>query len=82
MESTILAQCVNVGVTYLSDMEKLAESYEYQEGDYLMISIQKDMDIDAVYTQVKEVFGVEDLSEVDRQGGSSCVRIILTEVTK
>lgn len=79
VDSTIMAQCRNVGVTYLSDMGQLAESYEYQPGDVLIIAVQKDMDVEAVLRRAKEAFGVEELREAGRSMGSTSVRVILTD---
>lgn len=77
IDSTILAQCRSVGVAYRSDTGRLAESYEYQDGDYLMIAIQSEMDIDAVLLQMKSLFAVEDLVEVRREWGDTSVRVLL-----
>ena len=77
VDSTILAQCRNVGVTYLSDMGRLAEDYEYQAGDVLIIAVQQDMDVEAVLAQAKKEFGVEDLAEIGRDMGSTSVRVKL-----
>ncbi|HBA49031.1 MAG TPA: hypothetical protein DCZ91_14790 [Lachnospiraceae bacterium] len=79
VDSTILAQCRNVGVTYLSDMGQLAEDYEYQAGDVLIIAVQKDMDVEEVLRQAREAFGVEGLREIGRSMGSTSVRVILAD---
>ena len=79
VDSTILAKCRRVGVAYLSDMGHLAEGYEYQAGDVLIIAVQKDMDVEAVLAQAREVFGVEELAEVGRDMGSTSVRVILAD---
>lgn len=77
VDSTILARCRKVGVTYLSDMGRLAEDYEYQTGDVLVIAVQQDMDVEAVLAQAKKEFGVEDLTEISRDRGSTSVRVTL-----
>lgn len=79
IDSTILAQCKRVAVTYYSSLPSLAEDYEYQSGDNLLIAIQKDMDINAMLQEVRELFGVEALMEIERQYGTTAVRILLTE---
>lgn len=79
VDSTILAQCRWVGVTYLSDMGRLAETYEYKTGDMLIIAVQKEMDVEAVLAQAKEAFGVEKLIEVGRDMGSTSVRVTLAD---
>ncbi len=80
VDSTILAQCRRVGVTYLSDMGRLGEDYEYRTGDVLMIAIQKDMDVENVLAQAREVLGVEGLAEMGRETGSTSVRITLADL--
>lgn len=77
VDSTILAQCRRVGVSYLSDIGRLAEDYSYQDGELLVIAVQKDMDVEAVLAQAKAAFGVESLPEIGRQEGSTSVRVLL-----
>lgn len=79
VDSTILAQCRNVAVAYHSSLPSLAESYEYKSGDAVLVAIQQDMDVVAVLQEVRELFGIEGLVEVERQQGSTAVRILLSE---
>lgn len=78
IDSTILAQCRKVGVVYLSELGILAEDYEYQRGDYVMIAIQKDMEVEDVYAEVIDAFGLEGLHQVDEQEGATAMRFLLT----
>lgn len=82
VDSTILAQCKRVAVTYVSDLPSLAEGYSRNEGDSLLVAIQKDMDVEAVLSHVRELFGVEELREVERQEGSTAFRILLQDETE
>lgn len=79
VDSTILAQCRNVAVAYQSSLPSLADGYQYQSGDTVMVSIQKDMDVEAVLQEVRELFHIEELTEIERQQGSTAVRILLTQ---
>lgn len=77
-ESSVLAQCRRVGVVYESNLEVLKPDYEYHTGDYLMVYIQKNMDIEQVLAKVHDVLGTSELKEVSRQNSSGAVRILLT----
>ena len=61
-------------------MGRLGEDYEYRTGDVLMIAIQKDMDVENVLAQAREVLGVEGLAEMGRETGSTSVRITLADL--
>lgn len=78
IDSTILAQCRQVGLAYEEDLELLSQKYQYGEGDYVLVAIQKDMEIEAVLEQVKDLFGLTDLHKVEEREGSTAVRILLT----
>lgn len=77
VDSTILAKARRVGVAYQSNVKVLKEDYDYQAGDYLMIAVQKDMDVEAVLADVKATLEVEHLQEISRSLGSTSVRILL-----
>lgn len=77
MDATILAKCRNVGVAYYSDAHVLAADYAYQAGDYLMIAIQKEMEVDEILAEMRVLFGVEDLDELYRTYGNTAVRVVL-----
>lgn len=64
-------------MTYVSDLPTLVEEYSCRAGDSLLVAVQKDMDVDAVLSQIRELFGVEALKETERQQGSTAVRILL-----
>lgn len=76
-ESTVFAQARTVGVVYEADMDVLSTGYTHQNGDFLMVFIQKSMDEETVLAQVKKTLGVEDLTEISRSMGGSAVRILL-----
>lgn len=76
-DSTILAQCRSVAVTYHSSLSSLAAAYEYQSGDFVLVAIQKDMNVEDVLQEVKELFGLETLKEIERQTGPYAIRILL-----
>ncbi len=78
IDSTILAQCRNVGLVYVSEISILAEDYEYQKGDYVMVAIQKDMEVEEVYTEVIDMLGLTGLHQVDVQEGATAIRFLLT----
>ncbi len=78
-ESSVLAQCRRVGVVYESNLEVLKPDYKYCTGDYLLVYIQKNMDIEQVLARVHDVFGTGELKEVSRQNSSGAVRILLTD---
>lgn len=77
VDSTILAQCRRVAVTYVSDLPSLVDGYVRNAGDSLLVAVQKDMDVDAVLAYVRELFGIGGLQEIERQQGSTAVRILL-----
>lgn len=77
IDTTILMQCRNVGVIYYSDVPMLKEEYTYKNGDYLMVAIQKEMDIESVLAYVREVLGLEGIPELYRTYGNTSVRIML-----
>lgn len=75
-DSAILAKCRKVGLVYESNLPALKEGYHYTEGDYLLICVQKNMDVDKVIGKVHEVLGTEGLEEISRSTGTSAVRIL------
>lgn len=78
-ESSILAKCRRVGVVYESNLSVLQADYEYCSGDYLMVYIQKNMDIESVLSKVHDTFGTGDLHEISRENSGSAVRILLSD---
>ena len=78
-ESTVLAQCRRVGIVYESNLNVLSSEYEYCAGDYLLIYVQKNMNVDQVIDKIHEIFGTGELKEVSRQNSSCAVRILLTD---
>lgn len=78
-DSSILAKCRKIGVVYESALEILKEEYTYQSGDYLMVCVQKNMDVEQVLQRVRETLGTNELIEVSRTNGGSAVRILLTD---
>ena len=76
-EINVMAQCRRVGVVYESNLNVLAEEYRYQSGDYLLIEIINNLDVDIILEKVRKTLGVESLKELDREHASCCVRILL-----
>lgn len=77
VDSTILAQCRNVAVSYPSTLESLAESYEYQHGNFVFIAIQKNMETEFVLQEVRRIFGLEGLEEVKQWDGALAIQVLL-----
>ena len=78
IDTTILAQCRRVGVVYLSEVWRLAEGYEYQNGDYVLVAIQKDMEVEEVLAEVSKIMGLYHLEEIEEQEGATAVRFLLS----
>lgn len=78
VDSTILAQCRNVAVSYPSSLESLAEGYEYQHGDFVFIAIQKDMETESVLQEVRRIFGLEGLKEVRQWDGALSIQFLFS----
>jgi hypothetical protein len=74
----ILAQCRRVGVVYDTELACLAEDYTYRTGDYVMVAVQNDLDVEEVVAQVCSVLNLEDMIEIHRQQGATAVRVMLT----
>ncbi|MCD8380026.1 MAG: hypothetical protein LUC95_06885, partial [Lachnospiraceae bacterium] len=64
VDSTILAQCESVAVIWEENLDILRGTYEYQEGDTIVIAVETLLPFENVVAQVKEVLGVEELTEV------------------
>lgn len=79
VDSTILAQCRYVAVTYPSTLEILAENYEYRQGDFVFIAIQKNMETESVLQEVKRIFGLEGLKEVNQWNGTVSIQFLFSE---
>ena len=79
VDSTILAQCRNVAVSYPSTLELLAETYEYQQGDFVFIAIQKNMETESVLQEVIRIFGLEGLKEVKQWNGAVSIQFLFSE---
>ena len=78
VDSTIMAQCRNVAVAYQTSLISLADSYEYRPGGSVLVAIQKDMSVDEVLQEVRKLFQLEMLEEVERQEGATAIRILLS----
>ena len=78
-ESSILAQCRRVGIVYESNIEVLKPDYVYCPGDYLLVYIQKNMDVEQVLSKLHDTLGTGELKEVSRQNSGGAVRILLTD---
>ncbi len=78
-EIPILAQCRNVGIVYESNLSVLKETYTYQSGDYLLVEIVNSLDENIVLENVRKMFGIESLKELDREYAGCAVRILLGE---
>jgi hypothetical protein len=78
-ESLMLAQCRQVAVGYRSSMGCLRGTYEYREGDYLMVAVTHPMDVEEVLAEIKEILGAEALEEAERAYGPTSVRILLRQ---
>ena len=78
-DSTILAQCRRVGIAYESNLPQIQNGYEGEEGDYLLVCIQKGMDIESVLAKVHNTLGTEDMQECSRTYGGSAVRILFAK---
>lgn len=76
-DSLMLSHCRQVAIVYRSMVDCLKDTYEYQEGDYLMVAVQKDMNTDMVLDTVRQALGVTDLPEVSREYGMTVVRVLL-----
>lgn len=77
-DSSILAQCKQVAVVYEAELACLSDTYKYQEGETVMISVQKDMDINTVLQETIAVLDVEELQETGRVYGATAVSVFLT----
>ncbi len=78
-DSSILAQCDNVAVVYENGLDCLKGTYDYEAGRVLMVSIHKELDMEAVLANVKKALSVEELQESARLYGGNAVSILLTE---
>lgn len=78
-DSSILAQCDHVAVVYQDNLDCLKGTYDYQAGRVLMVSVQKELDMEAVLADVKKALGVEELQESARLYGGNAVSILLTK---
>ena len=78
-DSSILAQCDNVAVVYKNELDCLNGTYEYEAGRVLMVSIHRELDMEAVLADVKKALSVEGLQESTRLYGGNAVNILLTE---
>lgn len=76
-ELNILAQCDRVGVVYESNLDILAEDYNYESGRYLLIEVINSLEEDIVLEKVRKVLGVEELKELEREYASGVTRILL-----
>ncbi|MCD7750703.1 MAG: glycosyltransferase family 39 protein [Lachnospiraceae bacterium] len=63
VDSTILAQCESVAVIWEGNLSVLSGTYEYQEGDTILIAVETLLPFESVISEVKEVLGVEELTE-------------------
>ncbi len=64
VDSTILAQCEAVAVVWEGNLELLSGTYEFQEGDTIVIAVEDDLPYETIVAKVKEVLGVEDRTDV------------------
>ncbi|MCD8131628.1 MAG: glycosyltransferase family 39 protein [Lachnospiraceae bacterium] len=63
VDSTILAQCEAVAVVWQENLEVLTGTYEYHEGDTIVIAVEDILPVETVIAEVREVLNAEDLTE-------------------
>lgn len=78
-ESSVLAKCRRVGIVYESDLPVLKADYDYNSGDYLLVYIQKNMDIEGTLEKVHDTLGTGDLTELSREYSGSAIRILYSD---
>ncbi len=65
-ETTALAKCDKVAVTYLSTIEVLNNTYEYKDGETVLVMIHDGLDVESSLEKVCDVFDLSTLNEVNR----------------
>jgi hypothetical protein len=72
-DTSILAQCRQVGVVYEPYVDVLKEGYRCESGDSLLIYVQNGLDTEGVARHVQDTLGVAGLKEITRYyGGTAC----------
>jgi hypothetical protein len=65
-ETTALAKCDKVAVSYLSSLEVLRGTYQYQEGETVLVFVHDGLDVESTLDNVKNVLDIANLKEYNR----------------
>lgn len=77
VDSSILARCRRVGVVYQSDLSCLADGYQYESGQWVIVAVSEELEPEEVVEEVKEMLNLQTAGEVFREEGNTSVRIYL-----
>lgn len=75
-ETNVLAKCEKVAVIYESNLEVLRGTYSYEEGQTVMVAVHDSLDVDMVAARVKDVLGIERLTEKGRMRQSNTSKVL------
>jgi len=76
-ETNLLAKCDQVAVCYLSDVECLSGTYEYRDGQTVMITVQNGVDLVTAEENVRKALGITELPEISRRTDQNNIKIFI-----
>lgn len=77
VDSCILARCRRVGVVYESELVCLADGYQYEPGEWVIVAVSDELEIDEVLAETRNTLGLQGAVEQFRENGSTSTRIYL-----
>jgi len=74
-DTLMLSKCEQVAVVYQSELPCLAKSYTYEDGDCIILTIQKSLDEQNVVSMARQILGISHVPEAFREEVYNTVRI-------
>ncbi len=75
--SLMLSRCEEVAIVYRSDLPVLTGTYQYEEGDCVIVAVSSNLNAEEVCAEVKAALGIEQMQQVRREDSDNIQRIYL-----
>ncbi len=76
-DSLLLSKCEAVAVVYYSNLAVLKDTYDYEDGDCVMVVINRNMNKDTVLQKVIQTLGIEQMQVVLEEESTNFVRVYM-----
>ncbi len=76
-DTLLLSKCEQVAVVYRSNLPVLTDTYQYEDGDCVIVAVSRKLDIAQVVEETKKILNTPDMQEAFREENSNTVRVYL-----